>query len=101
MRPALKVKAPGLMTTLQDLGRRGYQSLGVPVSGALDAVSLQAANLIAGNAPDTGALEIAYQGPVLEIAADSARLAFAGGTAPIEVVADGKAERCRCCRACG
>lgn len=93
MTPALKVIAPGLMTTLQDLGRRGYQSLGVPVSGALDAISLQAANIIAGNAPGLGALEIAYQGPTLEVMADSVRLALAGGTAAIDVVSEGKAER--------
>ena len=40
MKPALGVVAPGLMTTLQDFGRRGYQHLGIPVSGALDPVSL-------------------------------------------------------------
>ena len=40
MNPGLRVAAPGLMTTLQDLGRKGYQRLGIPVSGALDAVSL-------------------------------------------------------------
>jgi biotin-dependent carboxylase-like uncharacterized protein len=93
MTPALKVIAPGLMTTLQDLGRRGYQSLGVPVSGALDAVSLQAANIIVGNAPGMGALEIAYQGPTLEVIADGVRLAVAGGAAAIEVLIDGKSER--------
>ena len=53
----------------------GYQRLGVPVSGALDHVSLRAANLLAGNAPATGALEIAYQGPTLEVMADSVRIA--------------------------
>jgi biotin-dependent carboxylase-like uncharacterized protein len=93
MKPALRVVAPGLMTTLQDLGRRGYQSLGIPVSGALDPVSLQAANLIVGNAPGMGALEIAYQGPTLEVQAESVRLAFAGGAAAIEVSSGGRAER--------
>lgn len=86
MKPALRVAAPGLMTTLQDLGRRGYQRLGIPVSGALDAVSLVAANAIVGNAPGTGGLEIAYQGPTLVVEADSVRLAFAGGAAAIDVL---------------
>ena len=54
MTPALRVIAPGLMTTVQDLGRPGYQRLGIPVSGALDHVSLCAANLIVGNPPGTG-----------------------------------------------
>jgi biotin-dependent carboxylase-like uncharacterized protein len=87
MKPVLRVVAPGLMTTLQDLGRPGYQSLGVPVCGALDPVSLHAANVIAGNAPGLGALEIAYQGPSLVVEADSVRVAFAGGEAPIDVLA--------------
>jgi len=54
MTAALRVLAPGLMTTLQDLGRPGYQHLGVPVSGALDHVSLRAANLLVGNAAGCG-----------------------------------------------
>ena len=86
MTPALRVVAPGLMTTLQDLGRRGYQSLGIPVSGALDAVGLVAANAVVGNAPGTGALEIAHLGPALLVEADSVRVAFAGGAAAIEVL---------------
>ena len=88
MKPALRVVAPGLMTTLQDLGRPGYQRLGIPVSGALDAVSLRAANLLVGNALGTGALEIAYQGPTLAVEAESVRVAFAGGSAPVDVVSD-------------
>ena len=87
MTAALRVIAPGLMTTLQDLGRRGYQHLGVPVSGALDPVCLQAANLLAGNAPGMGALEIAYQGPTLAVEADSVRIAAAGGQAAIDILA--------------
>jgi biotin-dependent carboxylase-like uncharacterized protein len=86
MKPALRVLAPGLMTTLQDLGRRGYQSLGIPVSGALDLVALAAANALVGNPPGTGALEIAYNGPTLALEAGSARFAFAGGAAAVEVL---------------
>ncbi len=86
MKPSLRVVAPGLMTTLQDLGRRGYQSLGIPVSGALDAVGLVAANAIVGNASGTGALEIAHLGPTLLVEARSVRVAFAGGAAAIEVL---------------
>jgi biotin-dependent carboxylase-like uncharacterized protein len=88
MKPALRVLVPGLMTTLQDLGRPGYQHLGIPVSGALDRVSLCAANAIVRNPPGQGALEIAYQGPTLAVEADSVRLAFAGGPVAIEVLPD-------------
>jgi hypothetical protein len=58
MSAALRILAPGLMTTVQDLGRIGYQRLGIPGGGALDALSLRAANLLVGNAPDVGGLEI-------------------------------------------
>src|SRR5436853_377679 len=68
MTAALRVMAPGLMTTLQDLGRPGYQRLGVPVSGALDHVSLRAANLLVGNGSTVGALEIASPGPTARAA---------------------------------
>ena len=85
MKPQLKVLAPGLMTTLQDIGRRGYQHLGIPVSGALDATSLRAANLLVGNPPEMGALEIAYQGPCLVALVESVRVAFAGAAAAINV----------------
>jgi biotin-dependent carboxylase-like uncharacterized protein len=88
MSPALHVLSPGLMTTVQDLGRPGYQRLGVAVSGALDPVSLRAANALVGNAPATGALEIAYVGPTLRVEADDVRLALAGAFAAIDVFAD-------------
>ena len=40
----MATRSPGLLTTIQDRGRNGYQHLGVPVSGALDCVALAAAN---------------------------------------------------------
>ena len=86
MTAALRVVVPGLMTTLQDLGRPGYQRLGVPVSGALDQMSFRAANLLVGNGAGVGALEIAYQGPTLSVEADSVRIAIAGGHAPIDIL---------------
>ena len=73
------------MTTVQDLGRRGYQHLGVPPSGALDHVGLRAANLLVGNPAQTAALEIAYAGPTLAVEAESARVALAGPAA-IEIL---------------
>ena len=62
----IKVISPGLLTTLQDGGRYGYQQFGVPVCGAMDRYSLNLANLLAGNEPDEGALEITFMGPTLE-----------------------------------
>jgi biotin-dependent carboxylase-like uncharacterized protein len=86
MTAALRVLSPGLMTTLQDLGRPGYQHLGVPVSGALDHVSLRAANLLVGNVAGMGALEIAYQGPTLCVETDSVRIAVTGAQARIDIL---------------
>ncbi len=92
MSPALRVLSPGLLTTVQDLGRTGYQHLGIAVSGALDPVSLQAANVLAGNRPGTGALEVAYVGPTLAVEADDVRLSFAGARAAIEIFPDENVE---------
>src|SRR5262245_22694000 len=88
MTAALRVVAPGLLTTVQDLGRSGHQSLGIPVSGALDPVSLRAANALVGNAPGGGALEVAYVGPTLAVEADEVLLAFVGARATIEIRPD-------------
>jgi biotin-dependent carboxylase-like uncharacterized protein len=85
MNAALRILSPGLLTTLQDLGRAGYQQLGIPVGGALDPVSLRAANALAGNPPDAGALEVAYVGPTFAIDAQSVRMSFVGAAAMIEV----------------
>lgn len=79
------VRDGGLATTVQDLGRPGYQSLGLPVSGALDPVSLRLANTLVGNAEGETALEIRSLGPTLEIEADMVRVALAGTGTPMEI----------------
>lgn len=85
MSPALRVIQPGLLATLQDLGRTGYQRLGIPVSGALDPIALRAANAIVGNAQDTAGLEVAVLGPVLEVEAVAVRIALAGHDVKLQV----------------
>lgn len=62
---SLKVIKPGMLSTFQDGGRWGYQSLGVSVCGAMDLVSHQLANLIVGNRTDMATLEITLMGPTL------------------------------------
>ena len=52
------VENGGLLTTVQDLGRRGYERYGVPVSGAMDAQALRIANLLVGNEQGEAGLEI-------------------------------------------
>lgn len=82
----LVVVTPGMLTTVQDLGRFGYQDLGVPVCGAIDAISLRLANALVGNPEDTGALEIRFVGPTLRVAAESLRVALTGTATPIEIL---------------
>jgi allophanate hydrolase len=83
MMPALEVIVPGLQTTVQDLGRFGYQEVGVPPSGPLDRVSLRLANALVGNTPGTPTLGCC--GSDLKVTADSVRLALVGCNAGIEV----------------
>jgi KipI family sensor histidine kinase inhibitor len=63
--PVFEVEDGGLLTTVQDLGRYGYQRYGVPVAGAVDVEALRAANLLLGNDPGEAALECTVQGPTL------------------------------------
>ncbi len=59
------VEKAGLYTTIQDLGRNGYQRYGVPVSGAMDTWAFQLANLLVQNPLNTPSLEITLIGPTL------------------------------------
>jgi len=62
---SLLVIDPGFLTTVQDLGRPGFQQYGVPVGGAMDTYSLRAGNRLVGNADHLAALEITLRGPLL------------------------------------
>jgi antagonist of KipI len=62
---SIRVTKPGLLSTLQDLGRYGYQRFGVVAGGAMDEWSHRMANLLVGNAEDEATLEITLQGPGL------------------------------------
>ena len=67
---ALEIVEPGLLTTVQDRGRYGYQRVGVPASGAMDVFALRAANLIVGNDEDAAGLEITVLGPRIRFLSD-------------------------------
>lgn len=64
---AIEVLDGGLLTTVQDLGRWGYQRYGVPVSGALDGFALRVANRLVGNDDNAAGLEITLIGPRLRL----------------------------------
>ena len=63
--------APGLFTTVQDLGREGFGPLGVSPSGAADPISLRIGNRLVGNSEGMAALEMTLVGGALtfEVAA--------------------------------
>ena len=62
---SVKVIKPGLLTTVQDLGRPGYFHLGIPMGGAMDRLALRAGNMLVGNDEGAAALEAVFMGPEL------------------------------------
>ncbi len=66
-----RVIEPGLLTTVQDIGRWGMQAQGVPVSGAMDPHALAIGNILVGNDPGCAALEITLSGPTLLMDTDA------------------------------
>jgi allophanate hydrolase subunit 2 len=67
---SLRVIRPGMLTTVQDLGRWGHQESGVPVAGPMDWYSHRRANRLAGNPDSAAALEVTLLGPELESDSD-------------------------------
>ena len=61
----IRVLKPGLLTTVQDLGRPGYQQYGIVVGGALDAFAARTINASVGNEDNAAVLEMAQTGPEL------------------------------------
>lgn len=66
-----------MLTTVQDLGRWGFQSRGVPVAGPMDRCSHRLANALVGNAPGAAALEVTLVGPGI-VFGDERRVAVSG-----------------------
>jgi antagonist of KipI len=62
---SIRVIKPGWCTTVQDLGRHGYQHYGVSVSGAMDRLALVIANRLVKNEDAAATLEITLVGPEL------------------------------------
>jgi antagonist of KipI len=62
----IRVIAPGMESTVQDLGRFGWAHFGVSASGAADALALRAGNLLVGNAENAAGLEMTLVGAELE-----------------------------------
>ncbi|WP_235849042.1 MULTISPECIES: biotin-dependent carboxyltransferase family protein [Bacillaceae] len=66
-----EVMESGLHTTVQDLGRYGYQQYGISPAGAMDDVSYQLGNILLGNPRNAASLEITMVGPTLKALKDT------------------------------
>jgi antagonist of KipI len=73
----IRVRQPGIQTTVQDLGRMGWQHLGVPVGGAMDTQAHRIANLLVANDERAAVLECALGGVALQFTVE-ALVALAG-----------------------
>ncbi len=73
-----EVLEPGILTTIQDLGRYGFSQFGVPPSGALDTFSLRIGNLLVGNSEEEACLEVTIMGLKLKVAREIT-IAITGG----------------------
>ncbi len=77
MSGGLSVLTPGLLTTVQDSGRWGQQSIGVSVSGPMDPFAHRLGNALAGNTRDAATLEVTLTGPSVRF--DDARVIAVAG----------------------
>lgn len=76
------VEVPGILTTVQDEGRFGYQQFGVSPAGPMDTMSFALANLLVGNKQNEGLLELTFSGPTLRFTQDNVIAVTGGNLSP-------------------
>ncbi len=81
---SLRIIKPGISTTLQDAGRKGYQAAGVPISGAMDTNSLRLANILCGNDQGSVVLETTLHGAEW-LVEEEQLIAFSGGGTTLHI----------------
>ncbi len=59
----ITIRKKGMMTTIQDLGRIGYQRYGMPVCGAMDRYAMELGNILVGNPRGEAVVEATVMGP--------------------------------------
>lgn len=74
----IKIVNGGFLTTIQDMGRFGYQETGMSVSGVMDQRSAALANILVGNDENEGVIEVTMMGPMVEFTEDNI-IAVTGG----------------------
>jgi antagonist of KipI len=72
------IEKAGLQTTIQDLGRFGLRSFGIPISGAMDSNAHQIANKLVGNKISVPTLEMTLKGDRIHFL-NHATIAITGG----------------------
>lgn len=80
----LRINSPGIMTTIQDGGRLGYQGSGFPASGCMDAEAYEAANVLVNNPLNLGVLEMMLMG-ISGTFSVNTYIAITGADAPISL----------------
>lgn len=80
----VKVISPGLFTSVQDEGRKGFAHWGIPTAGAMDRGSLHRVNALLGNPNHAAVLETTFVGPLLEFEAATA-IAICGAQAMVQL----------------
>lgn len=78
----IKILDAGLLTTVQDLGRYGFQRYGVSASGVMDEYSAKVANKLVGNKEGEAVLETTLKGVQIEFLQNTA-FAVTGGNCDV------------------
>ena len=82
--PKLEILYPGIFTTVQDLGRKGYLAAGIPPSGAMDSFALKMGNLLLKNPMGEAGIEMTGYGLKAKVSQDAV-VAITGGEARVKV----------------
>ncbi len=86
----LEVVEPGILTLVEDGGRRRVAGIGVPAAGPADRDAMTLANRLVGNPDDAAALEVTGRGPVLRMTGDAHVAVVGAAPEAIEVTVDGR-----------
>ena len=78
----LRIIKSGLLSTIQDGGRLGYQQYGVPVSGVMDFYAYRLANYLVGNAEEDAVIEVTMMGFAVEFLQDTVIAVTGGNSTP-------------------
>jgi antagonist of KipI len=78
----ITILKPGLLTTIQDKGRIGYQQFGMPVAGAMDELSMRLANILVGNDEFEACIEATMLGPEIQFDREAVIAVTGGAVTP-------------------